>query len=130
MKTISNIPTGTRCPFWTAPAERSGDGALSEARIGDRCKAVSRFVYHRTPKRRRNATLLAALVAGATLVTRAAVADVLTVAVFDFESKDEAVRDLGTKISALINAALSVEPQLITVERAELEKVLGEQELG
>lgn len=56
--------------------------------------------------------------------------DVLTVAVFDFESKDEAVRDLGPKVATLVNANLSAEPQLITVERAELEKVLGEQELG
>src|SRR5208282_331443 len=55
---------------------------------------------------------------------------VLTVAVFDFESKDEAVRDLGPKVATLINANLSAEPNLITVERAELEKVLGEQELG
>ena len=55
---------------------------------------------------------------------------ILTIAVFDFESKDEAVRDLGPKVSALINADLSAEPQLITVERAELDKVLGEQELG
>jgi hypothetical protein len=56
--------------------------------------------------------------------------EILTVAVFDFESKDEAVRDLGPKVATLINATLSAEPQLITVERAELEKVLGEQELG
>jgi hypothetical protein len=56
--------------------------------------------------------------------------EILTVAVFDFESKDEAVRDLGPKVAALLNANLSAEPQLITVERAELEKVLGEQELG
>lgn len=56
--------------------------------------------------------------------------DVLTVAVFDFESKDEAVRDLGPKIATLISANLSAEPDIITVERAELEKVLGEQELG
>jgi hypothetical protein len=56
--------------------------------------------------------------------------EILTVAIFDFESKDEAVRDLGPKASTLINANLSAEPLLITVERAELEKVLGEQELG
>jgi hypothetical protein len=54
----------------------------------------------------------------------------LTVAIFDFESKDEAVRDLGPKVAALLNASLSAEPQLILVERAELDKVLGEQELG
>jgi len=63
-------------------------------------------------------------------IAHALAADVLTVAVFDFESKDEAVRDLGPKVATLVNANLSAEPQLITVERAELEKVLGEQELG
>jgi hypothetical protein len=56
--------------------------------------------------------------------------DVLTVAVFDFDSKDESVLDLGPKVATLINANLSAEPQIITVERAELEKVLGEHELG
>jgi hypothetical protein len=55
---------------------------------------------------------------------------VLSVAVFDFESKDENVRDLGPKIATLLNANLSAEPNLIMVERADLEKVLGEQELG
>ena len=54
----------------------------------------------------------------------------LTLAIFDFESRDEAVRDLGPKVATLLNANLSAEPQIITVERAELEKVLGEQELG
>jgi hypothetical protein len=56
--------------------------------------------------------------------------DVLTVAVFDFESKDEAVRDLGPKIATLLNANLSANPDIITVERQELEKALGEQEMG
>ncbi len=55
---------------------------------------------------------------------------VLTVAVFDFESKDENVRDLGPKVATMLNATLSAEPNLIMVERTELEKVLGEQELG
>jgi hypothetical protein len=64
------------------------------------------------------------------MCTCLAAQDVLTVAVFDFESKDEAVRDLGPKVSTLVNANLSAEAQLITVERAELEKILGEQELG
>ncbi len=54
----------------------------------------------------------------------------LTVAIFDFESKADGVWDLGPKVAALLNANLSAEPQIITVERAELEKVLGEQELG
>lgn len=60
----------------------------------------------------------------------AAAGDVLTVAVFDFQSTDESVRDLGPKVATLINANLSTEPQIITVERAELQKALGEQELS
>jgi hypothetical protein len=56
--------------------------------------------------------------------------DVLTVAVFDFDSKDEAVRDLGPKVATLVSANLSAQPDIITVERAELEKILGEHELG
>lgn len=73
--------------------------------------------------------LLAGLFAVAT-VAHAAESPALSVAVFDFESKDEAVRDLGPKVATILNATLSVEPTLIMVERAELEKVLGEQELG
>lgn len=56
--------------------------------------------------------------------------EILTVAVFDFESKDEGAKDLGQKVATLIAAELSAHPQLITVERAELDKALGEQELG
>ena len=70
------------------------------------------------------------LLLSASAFVRAASPDVLTVAIFDFDSKDEAVRDLGPKVAALVNADLSMQPDLITVERAELEKVLGEQELG
>jgi curli production assembly/transport component CsgG len=55
---------------------------------------------------------------------------VLPVAVFNFESKDEAVRDLGPKVSTLVSTFLSAEPQIVTVERAELDKILGEHELG
>ena len=74
------------------------------------------------------ALFLVLLLTGSLLPALAA--DVLTVAVFDFESKDEAVRDLGPKIATLLNANLSMNPDIITVERAELEKALGEQELG
>jgi TolB-like protein len=62
--------------------------------------------------------------------TNAAPADILTVAVFDFASQDESSRDLGGKVAALVNANLSAEPNLNIVERAELEKVLGEQEMS
>ncbi len=74
-------------------------------------------------------SLGAALLLAATTAP-AASSEVLPVAIFDFESKDEGVRDLGPKAATLVNALLSAEPQIITVERAELEKVLGEQELG
>lgn len=57
-------------------------------------------------------------------------ADVLTVAIFDFDSRDEGARDMGPKVATLVNANLSADPNIITVERAELEKILGEQELG
>jgi hypothetical protein len=63
-------------------------------------------------------------------ILRALGADVLTVAVFDFESNDESVRGLGPKVATLVNANLSADPQIITVERSELEKILSEQELG
>src|ERR1051325_6711465 len=73
--------------------------------------------------------LAAFLLASASTLSQAA-QDILTVAVFDFESKEEGMRDLGPKVAAILNANLSAEPLLITVERAELEKVLSEQELG
>ena len=63
-------------------------------------------------------------------VGRVMAEETLTVAVFDFESKDEGMREMGAKIAVLISANLSAEPNIITVERAELEKVLSEQELG
>jgi hypothetical protein len=75
-------------------------------------------------------TSLLAMFFLATTIVRAAYPDVLTVAVFDFDSDDEALRDLGPKVATLINASLSSQADLITVERAELEKVLGELELG
>ena len=70
------------------------------------------------------------LIACTLTIARATTNDVLTVAVFDFDSKDEGVRDLGPKVATLVNANLSAQPQIITVERAELEKILSEQELG
>lgn len=75
-------------------------------------------------------TMLAlALLSCGAVLSRAA-DTVLTVAVFDFESKDESVRDMGPKVATLINANLSAEPQINTVERADLDKILGEHELG
>ena len=75
-------------------------------------------------------TFIPALLLAAGVTARSAATDIFTVAVFNFDAKDEAVRDLGAQTAALINANLSSEPGLIMVERVELEKVLGEQELG
>lgn len=73
------------------------------------------------------AVTLALAVAASTL---RAEEKILTVAVFDFESTDKAVSDLGPKVATLVNAHLSADPRIITLERAELEKALGEQEMG
>jgi hypothetical protein len=54
----------------------------------------------------------------------------LSVAVFDFESKDDAVKELGSKVAALLNVHLSTKENLFLVERTEIDKALGEQELG
>ncbi len=72
--------------------------------------------------------ILAVVLLFGTAFSRAA-EDVPTVAVFDFNSQDEAVRGLGSKVAELVNVNLSAEPQIITVERAELSKVLSEQGL-
>jgi hypothetical protein len=74
--------------------------------------------------------LLLALLLSVCSAAHAAGSGILTVAVFDFESKDEAVHDLGPKVATLVNATLSAEPNLVTVERVDLEKALSEQELG
>jgi hypothetical protein len=55
---------------------------------------------------------------------------ILTVAVLDFDSSDESDQHLGSKVATLLDASLSTEPQIITVERADLDKLLSEQELG
>ena len=81
----------------------------------------------------KSAPLLTLLVASACIlfaIKSVASQTILPVAIFDFDSQGEDVHDLGKQISTLINANLSAEPNIITVERAELEKVLGEQELG
>jgi hypothetical protein len=72
------------------------------------------------------------LIAALLLTAGKTIADqqILTVAVFDFDSSDEAVSGLGPKVATIVNANLSADPNLITVERQDIEKVLGEQELG
>ena len=54
----------------------------------------------------------------------------VTVAVLDFECEIEGSKDLGSQFASSLAAYLSKEADLVTVERAELDKLLSEQELG
>lgn len=54
----------------------------------------------------------------------------LPVAVFNFEAGDRALEKKGAEVGLLLNALLSAQPDVFLVERQEVEKVLGEQELG
>jgi hypothetical protein len=54
----------------------------------------------------------------------------LSVAFFEFQSAEDGLRELGPKITTLLQASLASDARVITVERAELDKALGEQELG
>lgn len=59
-----------------------------------------------------------------------AAAGPLTVAVIDFEASKELEPGFGANAATLVSAHLSAEPTLWLVERAELGKLLSEQELG
>jgi hypothetical protein len=54
----------------------------------------------------------------------------ITVAVLDFECEIEGSQALGAQLGGSLAAYLSQEADLLTVERAELDKLLSEQELG
>jgi hypothetical protein len=51
-------------------------------------------------------------------------------AVLPFRASGAELKDVGPEVTSLLSAYLSAEPGLVMVERAELEKVLGEAELG
>ena len=55
-----------------------------------------------------------------------AFAEELTVAVFDFESKDKGITAVGSKISSMITAELSSDSNLKLVEREKLDNILDE----
>jgi len=54
----------------------------------------------------------------------------LTAAVLDFQTSGQSLENRGAEVAALLNARLSSAPELYLVERQELAKLLGEQELG
>lgn len=66
--------------------------------------------------------------AGSTLAAGAA--KDLTVAVFDFEADDAHLKDTGSQLAVLMTASLSHQQDLNLVERQDLLKLLGEQELS
>lgn len=70
--------------------------------------------------------LISILLAGAGWAT----AEPLTVAVLPFESSDPALAERGDEVAALLGAHLSTEDGVWTVERSQIDAVLGEQTLG
>ncbi|MDF3057804.1 MAG: curli assembly protein CsgG [Rariglobus sp.] len=54
----------------------------------------------------------------------------LPMAVFDFQTTDRALEKKGGEVATLLNARLSILPDVFLVERQEIEKILGEQEAG
>lgn len=55
---------------------------------------------------------------------------ILTAAVLDFHTSGEKLGKMGAQAAILLNAKLTAAPNLALVERQELDKILGEQELG
>lgn len=51
-------------------------------------------------------------------------------AIFAFEERDKGIKDYGAKTTDLLVAKLSANPNIVLVERAELNKILGELELN
>jgi len=54
----------------------------------------------------------------------------LPMAVFDFQTTDRALEKKGAEVATLLNARLSVLPEVFLVERQEIDKILSEQEVG
>lgn len=54
----------------------------------------------------------------------------LTTAVLDFQVSTKELEKRGAEAAVLLNAKLSSAPSLVLVERQEIEKIFGEQELG
>ena len=55
---------------------------------------------------------------------------VVPAAIFPFQERGSEVKELGGKVADLLFAHLATRPDLYLVERAELDKVLAEQELS
>ena len=73
---------------------------------------------------------LAAMLVGTQFCVAEAVKSPVALAVFEFQAADQALREVAPKVSTLLNVEFSQDPRFVTVERAELDKALGEQELA
>jgi len=74
--------------------------------------------------------LTALALCAAALLTATVSANPLPTAVFDFQAGERGLEKTGAEIAILLNAHLSASPDLFLVERQEIDKLLGEQELG
>jgi hypothetical protein len=76
-------------------------------------------------------TTLPLFLAALALSTAALVsAEPLPMAVFDFQTGERSLEKKGAEVGILLNAHLSTLPDVFLVERQEIDKLLGEQELG
>lgn len=74
--------------------------------------------------------IMLALVLGCLSPSLRAADEILTVAVLDFQSAGQNLQGKGAEVGILLSARLSGAGDLMVVERQEIEKLLGEQELG
>src|SRR5690606_41645420 len=74
--------------------------------------------------------LTALALCAAAPLTATVSANPLPTAVFDFQAGERGLEKTGAEIAILLNAHLSASPDLFLVERQEIDKLLGEQELG
>ncbi len=75
--------------------------------------------------------VLSVLMPVSNLVCRCAeAAEPVSVGVFDFETTESGIDNLGPKIADMVTAYLSANPNLKTVERAEIKKILAEMGLS
>jgi len=73
---------------------------------------------------------LAAVFLGVSLVARLPAGSPITVAVFDFQTSGEKLANKGAEAALLLSTQLAASPNVILLERQEIDKALGEQELG
>lgn len=74
--------------------------------------------------------LFAVCAVGTGVCAANAEADPVSIAIFDFESTDPKLREPAIQLAQLLTARISSQRDILTVERQDLARLLGEQELG